>query len=292
MRLFFGLLTTLAALGSSSAMAACEPAFASSVLRVNLAPISLDDGTIIDRFDVRLRNDGDTICTVRLAVGRDAAASDISFPSYTLSGPEGNIFLMPFESASNDPSGAVDVTIPAGGETTVSYEVRADVGWDSRAGNSVEELVYLLLPEIGELEIASARTTLALFVPSSVRVRFAGALGEMGPAIVDMGELSPTAITQSPPFAIRVLSTSGYRMELASLHGGSLLRSGGDERIVYQVSVGQRPVDLRGAGAGMDVPSKPGLAGDIHPISISIAPNSQWHAGNYSDRITVIVTAF
>jgi hypothetical protein len=290
MRALYSLPIALAAI-PAGAHAACEPSFVSTTQTVVLIPTSLDGGPLIERFDVRVRNDGDTTCTLRLAIGREQGPPTQGFPNFSLTGPGGNIPVVPVQAATSNPNTRVNITIPAGQETVVSYEVRINVGWGDEAGNLEQELVHLLLPENGNSEFATARTILSLTVPLSVRVRFAGAFGENGPATVEMGLLSPTATTYSPPFAIRVLSNSRYRMDLVSQNAGALVRVGGTERVPYQMTVGSMPVNLAGAGAVINVPTRPGVSGDVHPVSIAIGPDAERHAGDYSDRVTVTVTA-
>lgn len=291
MRGYHGLSVALVALLPAVADAACEPGFVDGSNVVTLTPSgSFDDQRLVERFYVRVQNTGSDACTLRLAVGRDIAASDRSFPDYTLTGPNGNIPIVALPAAASNPNVSVPLTVPAGGQVQVAYDVRLDVGWGSEAGTYGQELVYQLFRPDSRAEIADQRTSISLNVPTAARIRFAGTSGGREAARLEMGVLSPTTPTVSPPFAIRVLSTSGYQMQLESENAGALQRTNGPERIPYRMSVDNRPLNLAGGGGLISVARHTGRTGDVHPVSVVVDPDPARHAGQYSDRVTVTVT--
>lgn len=291
MRAYLGFLVGAATCLPVAAHAACEPVFPEGSTTVTLVPApAFEQSQLEERFFVRVSNNGDETCTLRLVVGRDIAASDARFPSFSLAGPNGNIPVV-------EPLGAVGsgiastISVGPGGQVSVPYDVYLDVGWGSEAGTYDQQLVFQLVEPETQGEIARQLTRLSLEIPPMARVRFAGASGARGPVRIDMGELSPTAPTTSPPFAFRVLSTSAYRMELSSENRGALLRIGGSERIPYRLSVGNQTLNLGAAGDTINVGRHTGAEGDVHSVSIVVDPDPTRHAGNYSDRVTVTVTA-
>lgn len=276
----------------AAANAECQPVFVDASTSLTLSASSdLDAPQPAERFKVRIRNQGDSACDLRLAVGREAGVLGSDSPVIALTGPTGDIRLGSVTAAIDSVTGLAQVKIPAGGEIAVPYEIRMNVGWGSAAGTYVENLLFELVSTTGERQSSTQRTQLLLQVPSAVRIRFAGALGENNEPRLDMGELSPDKPSRSPPFAIRVLSTAGYQMRFESVNSGNLQRNGGTERIPYQMSVGGRPMDLSLGSGLISVGHHTGLAGDIHPVAVLIAPDPLRHAGSYSDRITVTVTA-
>jgi hypothetical protein len=291
MRAYLAFSASLIAILPAAAHGACAPRLVGGSDTVTLQPsATMDDQQLTERFFVDVANDGDEPCSLRLAVGRDVVNSDPQFPNYTLAGPNGNLILVALPAAGSNPNVSVPITVPANGQVSIPYDVRLTVGWGSQAGTYVEELGFLLLSSDRRAEIASQRKRLSLVIPASIRLRFAGAGAEGGTARVEMGRLSPIAPTRSPPFAIRVLSTAPYRMELVSQNGGALMRDGGPERIPYRMSIGPRMLNLAGGGDTISVARHTSAAGDVHPVSIVIEPDPARHAGNYDDRVTVTVT--
>lgn len=280
----------IAASLATAAQAECVPSFVAGGNSVTLTPSgSFDDGRLNERFYVRLRNDGDTVCELRLAVGRDIAASDVDFPNYELFGPNGGVAVNSTDAARTSERSAVDIVIPIGGETSIPYDVRMKLGWGFESGSYDQALEFFLSDRAGQGQMATQRTQLSLTIPAAARIRFAGA-GARGSASVEMGMLSPSAVSTSPPFAIRVLSTAGYQMDLESQNAGALRRVDGPELIPYRMTVSGRPMNLKGGGDRIQVASHTGSTGNVHPVSVMIDPDPTMHAGNYRDRVTVTVT--
>lgn len=290
MRVLFGLPIALATF-TTAASAECVPSFVSGANSVTITPSgSFDNAEVAERFQVRLRNDGDTVCELRLAVGRDIAASDAGFPDYRLVGPTGNVAINDVDTARTSARSAVNIVIPTRGETAIPFDVRMALGWGFESGTYDQALEFFLLPRNGQGEIARQRTQLSLNIPAVARIRFAGAGGGRGAASVEMGTLSPNATSTSPPFAIRVLSTAGYQMALESENSGKLRRIGGPEVIPYRMTVSGRAMNLARGGDRISVASHTGSTGNVHPVAVVIDPDPTMHAGNYSDRVTVTVT--
>jgi spore coat protein U-like protein len=291
----WGATLILAGFLPTAANAGCEPSFGSGSSLVALTPApSFDDQEIAERFEIEVRNAGSDLCTLRLSVGRDIPSSDQNFPAYTLSSSSGAIsapLLAGSEDAAGSPAG-VTITVPANGRVLIPYDVRLNVGWGVEARTYQQELVYRLHPSDSRDELATQRTRLSLTIPTAARIRFSGASATNGAPVVDMGPLSPISRTRSPPFAIRVLSTAPYRIELASENGGKLRRIDGPDLIPYRLSVNNQHVDLGGGGSLIRVPSHTGSTGNVHPVTIEIEPDPTRHAGNYSDRVTVTVSTF
>ncbi|WP_147417572.1 hypothetical protein [Sphingomonas cavernae] len=277
-------------LAPAVAQAACEPSLVDGAIVVQLIPSDgMDSQQLVERFHIRIRNNGHSDCALRLAVGRDLAASDNRFPNYTLTGPRGVVSLVPVAAATSNPDASVPVAIPAGAQISIPYDVRMAVGWGAEAGDYRQELQYFVLPESGREELASQRAQLSLRIPATARIRFSGAQGGNGPARIDLGTLSPTSVTTSQPFGLRVLSTSAYQVQFASQNGGALQRVDGPDRIPYRLLIGGRTLDLTGID-GISVARHTSASGDLHPLSVVVDPDPERHAGSYADRVTVTVT--
>ena len=289
MRLRHVLILSALAAFPAAAGATCTPAFVQGPGTVVIRPLSLDTGQASERFELRVRNDGDSACSLRLVVGRDLAARSADFPAYSMSGPFGTIAINAGQAMAGQGAAAAPVQLAAGAQIVLSHDVRVEAGWGSAAGEKLEELQFALLSAEDQSELATLRVRLRLEIPTTALIRFAGA-SSGGPARVDMGTLSPTSPTRSPPFAIRVLSTAPYRMDLESENRGALARIGGPDRAPYRLSVGGQAMNLRQGTDGFLVSRHTGRTGDVHAVSIIVDPDPLRHAGRYSDRIMVAVT--
>lgn len=275
----------------SAAVAECLPSFTSSPTTVILTPgATFGNNELSEVFSVRLRNDGDTSCDLRLTVGRDVGASDPDFPPYRLIGPNGAVSTIGSDGGGDSLENSVTVTVPAGTEVPVRYQVGTRVGWGAEAGDYIEELVFRLREFGDRSDPVRQRAELRLTIPTVARIRFAGAGRTSGAAQLELGTLSTTAPTRSPPFAIRVLSTSAYQMVLVSQHAGALQRIGGAERIPYRMRVGGRLMNMAGGSDLISRNRHTGPRGDLHPVSVVIDPDPERRAGDYTDRVTVTVT--
>lgn len=292
MRTYRCLPVAFAALLPAAGNAVCEPSFVEGPSTVMLRPpISLDNQRLVERFNIRVRNDGGEVCTLRLGVGRELASLRRRFPVYSLAGRNGIESVNGLSGTGNGIGPAREFIVPANGQVSIPYELRMAVGWGSEAGTYTEDLVFQLSDAQSGNAVASQRTRLSLEIPKTARIRFAGATGADGPARIEMGPISATAPTRSPPFAFRILSTSGYRIDLVSQNRGALRRSDGPDLIPYQMTLDGRAVNLAGAAYSLEVGRPTSSVGDVHPVTIVINPDPLYHAGSYSDRVTVTVTA-
>lgn len=280
----------LAGLMPTAAAAECIPSFAGAPNVIEIHPdANFGRGQLAERFAIRLRNDGDSPCQLKLTVGRDVTGSTGWFPDYVLTGP-GGVVSAPVPGATPGGAATVPVVIPAGREVSIPYQLRANVGWGDRSGDYTTSMLFALSDKENPATIASQRTELHLNIPAMASIRFAGAgAGADGSARLDLGQLTPNMINRSPPFAVRVLSTSGYRLQVTSENSGALVRNGGMERLPYVMTIGGHRMNAAGGGAisrGTHTSPK----GDLFPVAVTVRPSADQHAGDYSDRVTVAVT--
>lgn len=282
----------LSALLPAAASAACEPSFAEGSNTVRLIPpVSFENRQLIENFVVRVRNSGDEPCRLRLGVGRDVPSGADQFPPYSLTGPDGNVPVPTLAGAANNGGFGSEFVVPANGQVSIPYDVRMSVGWGSEAGTFTEDLIFQIFDSRPGRPVLSQITQLVLEIPKVALIRFAGASGVDGPASIEMGPLSPTAPTRSPPFALRVLSTAGYRMDFTSENMGSLRRIGGVNPIPYEMTVRGVNLNLDGVSDPIQSARHTSSVGDVYPVKIVIQPDPEYPAGLYSDRVTVTVTA-
>lgn len=272
-----------------TALAECKPSFADGSRDVRLsASDSMDRQQLSDRFRLSLRNDGDSECRLRVRVTRDLGASDASFPNYILSGIGGNLSITS-ASQTDVSSGGGLIVVPPGGLTPLSFGVAVPVNWGMKAGEYRQQLVFGVSEDGGNTPLATSQVLLRLEIPATARIRFAGAAGQPGAARINLGELSTTTRTVSQPFAMRVLSTSAYQLRFSSEFGGRLRRTDGPDVIVYRMLVDGAPMNMV-TGDMISVGQHTSARGDVHNVSVIVDPDPTWHAGNYTDRVTVDVT--
>lgn len=281
-------LTAAAAFAAPAvAHADCVPSFVDGPMVVSLAANdSMDNGQLNDNFKIRIRNDGTDQCRLRLTVSRDDAASDPGFPAYKLTGAGAAIQVNPGASADFLGSGQRLVLGPSG-ESPSTYMVHIPVGWGMKSGEYSQQLVFTITEDGSDEQLASQQVKLALRIPATSRLRFDGATG--GGARIDLGTLRIEGPTVSDPFGIRVLSTAGYTLRFMSGNGGKLRRLDGPDTIPYEMVVDGRLMNLL-AGDQVFGADHTGASGDLHPVVVTVRPDPTYHAGNYSDRITVSVT--
>lgn len=272
----------------ATAFAECNPSFVDGSREIRLAASdSMDKQQLTDQFRVTLRNDGDSECRLRVRVTRDLAASDGSFPNYTLTGPGGNVAITS-ASPSDVSSGSGVVIVAPGGQRPVTYGVAVPVSWGMQSGDYRQQLVFAVSEDSNNVALSTSQVQLKLEIPATARIRFAGAGGQGG-ARINLGTLSTVAQTVSQPFAMRVLSTSAYQLRMSSQNGGRLRRTDGPDVIPYRLTVGGVPFNMA-TGGQLSVGRHTGSQGDVHSVQVTIDPDTTWHAGDYSDRVTVDVT--
>ncbi|WP_170003316.1 hypothetical protein [Pseudopontixanthobacter vadosimaris] len=285
------ILALCVAAASAPAAAACAPSFVDDPTTVQLTPgPSFDREQLFERLNVRVRNEGDDPCLLRFNVTDRTGSVADGFPAISIVGPNG-IGTSPGSPAiGSTASFGAELAIPANGQVVVPLEVRTVVGWGSRAGLYNRELELQLLNVQTAQELGSRRTQLTLTIPRTALIRFAGAGGTDGPPRIEMGPLSPVAPTRSPPFALRILSTSPYLIDVTSDNNGSLRREGASDLIPYRMTLGGQEMMLAGSRDSMQVGRHTNSVGDVLPVTIVTQPDPEYHAGQYQDRITITVT--
>lgn len=269
------------------ALADCTPSFVDGPMVVSLAANdSMDNGQLNENFKIRIRNDGNSQCQLRLTVSRDDGASDPGFPAYKLTGAGAAIQINPGSPADFSGSGQKVVVRPSG-ENPSTYTVHIPVGWGMKSGEYAQQLVFAITEDGSNTQLATQQVKLALRIPATSRLRFDGATG--GGARIDLGTLRTEGPTISDPFGVRVLSTAGYQLRFSSGNGGKLRRVDGSDTIPYEMLVDGRLMNLL-LGDQIIGADHTTSSGDLHPVVVTVRPDPTYHAGNYTDRITVSVT--
>lgn len=285
------LLTALAAMLPTVAHASCEASFVDGSNIVNITPTqSFDNQRLVERFTISVRNTGDQPCTLRIGIGQTLDTTANRFPAYSLTGPGGMEVVTGLTDVSNSTGFGSEFLVAADSLISVPYEVRLAVGWGSEAGLYSQDLVFQLLDAQSGESLATQRMQLNLDIPRVALIRFAGASGADGPPRIEMGPILTNGPTRSPPFALRILSTAAYRIDLVSANSGALRRAGGTDLIPYELTLGGQSMDLAAGADSVRVGRHTTSVGDVHRVGIVINPDPRYHAGEYADHVTVTVT--
>src|SRR5690606_11847282 len=97
----------------------------------------------------------------------------------------------------------------------VRFELTLPTEWGLKSGVYDERIELVLFDAAGN-EVDRLPLALNIEIPQAVELRVVGATGEGQIARIHLGNLSSTTATRSDPFGVRVWSTSGYRVGIAS----------------------------------------------------------------------------
>ncbi len=243
----------------------------------------------VENFTVNLRNAGEASCQARLLVARLAGKSG-ALPAYSLRRQGVEMFVQASEAASATSFGTA-VNVSGGGATVpVAFQIGFPPNWNVEAGAYSERLQFLLVDSSGEI-LDRMILNVDLRVPSAATLSFVGAVSGSGTGkTIALGKLSQTEETKSPDFGLRVWSNTSYDVSFDSENRGQLVHSNAVDRIAYRMTMNRTPVNLAGISQFL-FPRRTFAIGDFHRLAIVVPPVGQALAGDYSDRITVTITA-
>lgn len=278
-------------LGASDAMAACAPQFSQSAQTINLNALEIGVGhEARETFQIPVENGESDACAATLRISRQATSSMDPAFRYSLVSGGRTVDILPSESSA--PTSGSDLFVPSipGGtaQRAVLFNIILPTEWGINSGTRSEELLVTLLDESQNV-LDTMLLYINTYIPPAAELRIVGATGGDSIAEISLGTLDADTINYSDPFAVRVWSTAPYSVFFESENRGALLHETSSSRIPYTLRMNGTRVDLTGS-----TPRTFGLAtdalGDIHPLSIAVEPFVA-QAGDYSDRVSVTVTA-
>jgi hypothetical protein len=267
----------------------CRPEFVESTETVDFPGIQIGVGEFSrETFAVHVRNAGDGDCSATIRVRRIGASAPET-PRYTLQSGA-TVFEILAEGAA--PTAHSDLPVanaPSDDKgANVSFQLTLPTEWGLQSG-FYGELVELSLLDPTGAEADTLTLSLNIDIPRAVALRVVGATGDTPVARIHLGALSSTAPTTSDPFGVRIWSTAGYRVPVASENRGQLVHDSNLDHLPYELDFDQRVVNLEGADSFFYPQHTPSL-GRLHPLRVRVAPVDA-RAGDYADRVTVTVTA-
>lgn len=279
-------------LASSPAIAQeCEPEFTQSGTSVTVSGVTIGSAEVSrENFNVRVRNEGNGRCSASIRVAR-IEGSNVGAPlEYSLRSGSNVIDILPTEGSASAPDTDFLVGgIPGGANgRAVPFIVTIPTGWGLESGFRSEQFLLSLVDASGEV-VDSHVLTINIEIPPSVSMRLVGATGTDPIRSINLGTIEKDRISQSDPFGVRVWSTSPYSVSFSSQNAGQLEHEAGLDRIPYDLRMDNMPVNLV-AGSEFTIPDRAPPLGIIHRLSVRAGP-AVARAGNYSDRVTVTVSA-
>ncbi|MGB3626961.1 MAG: hypothetical protein WA989_14105 [Henriciella sp.] len=267
---------------------ACDLQFSRSDQTFSLSPSASQlDEPLRETVSVVIRNRSDQECVFKLGFGRDATATDRDFPTTRVFGPAGEIRVQYVSSASYAGGAGymLSQTIPANSDLRIAFNFAIDLDWGTRSGSYNQRFLLSLIDEATTTQTALTEINLLLDVPPAIRLRFVGNNDRL-----DLGALSDETTTVSPPFGLRIFSTSPYEVAVSSENQGALVQQNGRARIPYFMKLAGRQLDLAVAADILTFANSPGRLGRVLPIIVLVPPAKNRLAGRYSDTVTVTVS--
>ncbi|MEE4201597.1 hypothetical protein [Erythrobacter sp.] len=282
----------IAGAATSAWAATCEPEFVRSAQTISLTASEVGDNIRVEANEqLRVRNTAGGECNAFLRLARLSTSNPDPARAFVVASGGQLLDILPSDvSAASSSSDLFVPGIPGGGSSSRAIPLRFSfpAQWGIASGASSETLLVQLIDETGGV-FDELVLTVNLNVLPTVEMRIVGATGSDRIARIDLGALNPRIVNRSDPFGLRVWSTSPYTVTFASSNAGALAHTVAADRIDYEMRAAGRRVDLSGGSPSAFGRRTDGL-GDFHPLEISVPPFVS-QAGDYSDRVTVTVSA-
>jgi hypothetical protein len=273
----------------SGAVAACTAKFASQSASMNVVGTNIGPGNVVtENLGVQIGNGGGDPCTVQVRLSF-LSSLGAGAPKYVLS--YGGQPINPSSSETTATSGSdISLNVGSGSGALLPLQLRVPTEWGLKAGSYTEALALTLLGPDGA-ELDQLDLTINIAIDPVASIRFVGATGSgSGSTEIDLGSISALRGARSAPFGVRVWSTAGYSVSFVSTGGGKLVHTNKVDTIPYRMSMDGIPIVLTGPSSPLTYQQHTDGLGNYHPMEIVVEKG--WAlAGDYSDRLTVSVTA-
>lgn len=281
------IVSTTAFLTTPAAACVANIEVLSPSVSIRSAP-SFSDATSRERFQVRVHNISEEKCVLELGLTLDPASAG-EFPRYSIVGPGGVIEFDAQSMSAANGSGELrtPLTLDPGAERTFDYNVATSIGWDLPAGSYTRRLRFNLVEAGTNSEVDQEEIEFDVTVPLSSQIDFVGNIDQIA-----LGRLSLGRENFSPPFGIRVYSTSSYNMQFESENAGNMRKEDGTALLPYLMTLKGRELNLASGGDTINGLSKPADIGDVFNVVVRVNPEPTTPAGFYADRVNVTVTPY
>jgi hypothetical protein len=247
----------------------------------------------ISTFEVTFVNDGQAECRFRPVFDLNQEPFGLSEQRgrkipYALVDLQGGYDATPLAGRSQRRQGSRPITIQAGGQQVVQYQL--SVPLERIDGDGLfTQTVRVEAEQEDRSTIGGRQIMLGVEVLPAAVMGLAGAYRMSGGrALVELGELTEGVV--QAPLQLRVTSTRRFKLDVGSQNNGFLRIQGTDWAVPYQLSVGGQSVGLTGGVAEVSGPPGDGLMRNSLPVQFRIGNPSGQRAGNYSDVLTISVS--
>ncbi|GAB5454727.1 MAG: hypothetical protein Hens2KO_09560 [Henriciella sp.] len=269
----------------------CVPQFVESSKTVSVNDIDIGARNISRQgFSISVINAGDGDCSAQIRAMRVQGSASRSNLKYSIRSGSSVLDVLPNQTAAATSNSDLFIGgIPSGDSgTNAPFVLSVPSGWGLKSGFHSEQIQLSLLDLTGQV-VDTLLLNVNVRVPPAVSMRIVGARGAGGVPTINLGVISSRESAASDPFGVRVWSTSPYQVSFESENRGFLRHEGGLDEIPYDLRMGGRKVDLGGIGT-FSFPERTSSLGDVHRLRVRAGP-AVARAGNYSDRVTVTVSA-
>lgn len=249
---------------------------------------ALEGGDYLESIRLRLRNKGDEACTGLIRISRISGTPELVGPqggklTYTIvdQADFGRVIYDPRTNNGN----AVIVSVPANSTTEISPRLFVAGSQAGRSGRYAATLEATFIPAGEIVGIASARFNVSAQVMASVQANFVGSTNPQN-ARLELGELVPN---KNGSIGLQIRSSSEYQISFRSENKGVLAGPGSAE-IPYTMSYAGQLIDLTTRDRKEFSPPDP-VRPSTNLIDVTIGQFSGARAGNYSDEVTITISA-
>lgn len=281
--------------GSASAQAVgCQLAVESGAEQWLIRYDPFDEDAADGEFDVAVVNRGEGPCNVSARVElrgeqfglmADAGGQRLD---YALVDERGGADVTPRAGNSARRIGARSLALAPGERGLLRFSFSVAPSEVPSAG-LYSQRAYLSLETGDGRLLAEKPVALGLEVPAVAVMGLKGELrrGRGGAATIDLGDLK--AGRQNLRASLYVLSTAGYSVSVRSENRGRLRQGSSDWYVPYDLSLGERSMDLA-RGARFEIVSRVARLDD-YALAIDVESIAGKRAGDYSDTLTFTVAA-
>jgi hypothetical protein len=279
--------------GGGNAQPNCQLAFESGPDQWIIQFNPFSDAEAARQFDLAVVNRGSGPCTgeIRVDTAGDpfglTASGDSQRVPYVLVEERGSTDLTPRTGESARRAGGRPFNLRAGEREIIRFSFGVDPETPVGAGLYAQNVFVGIHHPNGTPQVQKP-VTLGLQVASTALMGLKGEFTRRGGLpTIDLGTLTEGG--RSLNTSLYVLSTGGYRVSVTSANSGRLRQGTSEWYVPYDLSMGDRAVNLA-AGDQLEVVSRrPRL--DDYPLAINIGSTAGRRAGNYTDVLTFVVSA-
>ncbi|WP_237453137.1 hypothetical protein [Qipengyuania vulgaris] len=251
-----------------------------------------EETAVRERIEVRFINRGDAPCVGELSTALSGEAFGLGTISggpvlqYQLIDERQRVDITPRTGVSRSrlTSGGINL---APGEQTLELITFAVLPASETSEGTYTQNVELVVLDHNGLALGSRTISVGIEIKPSTMIGVKGALSRSGSQVrVNLGELEQG--NRTTPLFVYILSTTSYRVAVASRNNGRLKHESAQWYVPYGLTMGQYTIDLDGPESFEILSRTPRK--DDYPLTFEIGETENKRAGTYTDTVTFTVS--